>query len=133
MKRILIVDDQPCVRAILRAELVLEGYHVMDVGDIDSVWAYLSSTRPDLVLLDLFLDEEEGFALLPDIKGRYPRVPVIILTAYDGFRDDPRLSLADGYLIKSFDFRGLRKTIRNLLSKKLMEEPAREQCWASAI
>ena len=131
MISILVVDDQPCVRALLKAQLTLEGYHVADLGDRESFNAYLSSTKPDLVILDLFLDGEETFGLLPDIKQRYPRVPVIILTAYDSFRNDPRLSLANGYLIKSFDFGGLKKTIRKLLSRQLADEPVPEECRAS--
>ena len=131
MKRILVVDDQPFIRALLRAELTLDGYGVTDVGDIDSVRAYLSSSRPDLVILDLFLDTEEGFSLLPEIKRQYPRIPVIILTAYDSFRDDPRLSLADAYVIKSIDFAVLKKTVRKHLTRQLVDEPSREECWGA--
>jgi DNA-binding NarL/FixJ family response regulator len=42
-------------------------------------------------------------------------VPVIIYTAYDTFRDDSRLSLADGYILKSTDFRALKQKIANVL------------------
>ena len=133
MNRILIVDDQACVRALIRAQLTLDGYCVTDLGDIGSVRRYLSSAKPDLITLDLFLDGEEGFSLLPDIKRRYPEVPVIVLTAYDGFRDDSRLALADGYLIKSFDFEGLRRAIRQLLSKQPTDEPVPVECCASAV
>ena len=133
MANILIVDDQRCVRDFLRAQLTLEGYVVTDMGDSKSVKAYLSSSRPDLVILDLLLDEKESFDLLRHIKQRYRDVPVIILTAYDSFRDDPRLSQADGYVVKSFDFSGLKKTIRKLISRQLIYDPVREPCGVSAI
>jgi signal transduction histidine kinase len=41
------------------------------------------------------------------------------VTAYDSFQDDPRLSLAEGYVIKSTDFRGLKQQIANALRRKL--------------
>ena len=47
-------------------------------------------------------DGAEGFGLLSDIKRRGPHLPIIIFTAYDTYVDDPRLSQADGYVIKSF-------------------------------
>jgi DNA-binding NtrC family response regulator len=118
MGQILIVDDQECVRRLLRAELTLAGYHVAGVDGAETAREYLSSSRPELVVLDLYLDGPEGFALLDDIKAHYPDVPVIVLTAYDGFRDDPRLCKADGYFMKSFDFEGLKQAIAKILERK---------------
>jgi DNA-binding NtrC family response regulator len=115
MGQILIVDDQECVRQLLRAELTLAGYQVTGVDGAQTAREYLLSSRPELVLLDLYLDGPQGFGLLADIKARYPDVPVVILTAYDGFRDDPRLSKADAYFIKSFDFDSLKRAIAKML------------------
>lgn len=118
MAEILIVDDQKCVRQLLGAELTLAGYHVTGADGAETAKACLSSSRPELVLLDLYLDGPQGFGLLDDIKARYPDIPVIVLTAYDGFRDDPRLSKADGYFIKSFDFDNLKRTIAAILGQE---------------
>jgi len=108
MPSILIVDDQPCVRALLSEELVHEGYRVEGLGDAESVRTHLRLTRPDLVLLDLYLDGPEGWELLRDIKRQDPELPVLIVTAYDSFVDDPRLSQADGYFVKSLNFWSFR-------------------------
>jgi len=118
MANILIVDDQPCVRQLLSEELVDEGYGVTSVGDAESVRAHLKAWPPDLVLLDLYLDGPDGWDVLRDVKRQNPYLPVIIVTAYDSFRDDPCLSLAEGYVIKSADFRELKQEIANALRRK---------------
>ncbi|HID31354.1 MAG TPA: response regulator, partial [Desulfobacterales bacterium] len=101
MANILIIDDQPCVRELLSEELIHEGHYVHGVGDAKSVSEYLLLSKPDLILLDLYLEGPEGFGLFEDIKKQYPHLPVIVVTAYDSFMDDPRLSHAEGYVIKS--------------------------------
>jgi DNA-binding response OmpR family regulator len=118
MPGILIVDDQPCVRALLSEELVQEGYWVEGLGNAESVRTHLRLTRPDLVLLDLYLDGPEGWELLRDIKRQDPDLPVLIVTAYDSFVDDPRLSQADGYFVKSLNFMDLKQKIADLLRRK---------------
>jgi CheY-like chemotaxis protein len=67
-----------------------------------SVMGYLSNSKADVVLLDLYLNGFDGWGVLHDIKSRYPYLPVLIVTAYDSHVDDPRVSGADGYVIKSF-------------------------------
>jgi DNA-binding response OmpR family regulator len=118
MPDILIVDDQPCVRALLSEELVHEGYRVEGLGDAKSVRTRLRFMRPDLVLLDLYLDGADGWELLRNIKRQHPQLPVLIVTAYDSFVDDPRLSQADGYFVKSLDFMDLKQKIADLLRRK---------------
>ncbi|MBW1741610.1 MAG: response regulator [Deltaproteobacteria bacterium] len=118
MTKILIVDDQPCVRKLLSEELVCEGYRVVSVGDAESVIRHLRYSQPELVLLDLYLDGPNGFELLCDIKRQDPHLPVLIVTAYDSFVDDPRLSQADGYVIKSINLDELKQKIADVLRQK---------------
>jgi DNA-binding response OmpR family regulator len=115
MASILVVDDQPCVRQIISEELILEGYQVRSLGDTESVREHLQLFRPDLVLLDLYLDGLEGFKVLEDIKCMYPEVPVVIVTAYDSFDGNARLYQADGYVVKSSDFTELKAKVRHAL------------------
>ena len=102
MAKILIADDQPYVRELLSEELLNEGYEISDVGDANSLWRHLVDSQPDLVLLDLYFVGFQGFDFLHDIKRLFPNLPVLIVTGYDTFRDDPRLAQADGYWIKDF-------------------------------
>ena len=118
MANILIVDDQPCVREFLSEELISEGYRVAAAGDVKSARGQLRSSQPDLVILDLYLDGPEGRELLSDIKRQDPDLPVIIFTAYDSYVDDPRLSQADGYIIKSLVLDGLKQKVADVLGRK---------------
>ncbi len=119
MPTILIVDDQACIRKLFSEELDFEGYRVETARNGESARAHLRFSRPDLVLLDLYLDGPNGWEVLSDIKRQDPSLPVIILTAYDSFRDHPLVSLADGYVVKSADFTELKQEIANVLRQKL--------------
>jgi len=118
MPKILIVDDQTCIQELVAENLLLEGYEVATAGDCGSAERHIQSSRPDLVLLDLYLDGPGGFRLLQDIKRQYSHLPVIILTAYDTYREDARLSKADGYVVKSTNFDGLKKKIADALTSR---------------
>jgi DNA-binding NtrC family response regulator len=125
MGHILIVDDQKCVRQLLSAELILAGFQVAGVADPPTAKEHLSSCQTDLVLLDLYLDGYQGFELLAEIKREHPNLPIIILTACDGFREDSRLSEADGYVVKSFDLQRLKEAIARILGKKQSTDQGR--------
>jgi DNA-binding response OmpR family regulator len=119
MAHILIVDDKPCVRKFLSEELACDDYWIKTIGDPDSIWRHLTNWRPDVVLLDLYLDGFKGWDILRDIKKKAPDLPVLILTAYDTFQEDPRLSQADGYVIKSFfNLDKLKEKITGVLERK---------------
>ncbi len=116
MANILIVDDQLYMREFLSAELLLEGYGVATVQDEKGLWASLANSRPDMVLLDLFLNGSKGWDLLKNLKAKDPDLPVVILTAYDSYQEDPRLIQADGYVVKSFTgMDGLKQRITRIL------------------
>ena len=102
MASIFIVDDQASLRELLAQELTDEGYRVDGVADTEAAKVYVENSKPDMVLLDLYLSGFEGWKLLNDIKRKDPLLPVLIVTAYDTYADDPRLSQADGYVLKSF-------------------------------
>lgn len=118
MAKILIVDDQICIRDLLSEELISEGYRVATAGDAESISGHLRFSRPDLIVLDLYLDGPDGIGVLRDIKRQSPDLPVIIFTAYDSYMDDPRLSQADGYVIKSICLDEIKGKIADVLSTR---------------
>ena len=119
MANILVVDDQPAVAEVLSEELACEGHRFSGVTDVDSALRHLRDSRIDLVLLDLCLEGFEGWEVLHAIKRENPDLPVLILSAYDSFAGDPRLSQANGYVVKSFsNFDKLKDTIADILQKK---------------
>ena len=116
MINILVIDDQPYLQELISQELQDDGYTVESLTDAESVKGYLGKSEPDLVLLDLYLNGFEGWDLLDAIKNKYPHLPVLIVTAYDNYAGDPRLSKADGYILKDFHvIKELRKKISDLL------------------
>ena len=126
MANILLVDDQRCIRKLLSEELSCEGYRVHGVGDVALVSGHLRFSRPDVVLLDLYLDEADGFGVFAEIKRYAPDLPVIIFTAYDSYREDPRLSQADGYVIKSMVLDELKEKIASVLKEEHATEATAE-------
>jgi len=122
MAKILVVDDQPCVRELLSEELLSEAYSVVTAGDGESVMGHLRFSRPDIVVLDLYLDDADGFGLFQKIKSHEPDLPVIIFTAYDSYRDDPRVNQADGYVMKSMMLDELKEKIAAALKRAQVRE-----------
>ena len=119
MASILIVDDQSYIQELFSQELMDEGYKVLSTGDAESAKVYVENSKPDLVLLDLYLNGFEGWDVLHDIKSKHPHLPVIIVTAYDTYVDDPRVSQATGYVVKSFvHFDELKQKIADVLGRK---------------
>jgi len=122
MANILLVDDQRYVGEFLAEELSPEGHVFTCVDNEDSLMDQISDREPDLILLDLFLEGFRGWDLLREIRNRVSsRVPVLIFTAYDTFRDDPRLADTDGYVIKNFNTDELKLKITEALYARSIE------------
>lgn len=79
--RILIVDDEPHVREIVRRSMELKGCTCETAGNTDAAWAYLQSREVDLLTLDITMPGETGIAFLPRVRLAFPEVAVIMLTA----------------------------------------------------
>jgi CheY-like chemotaxis protein len=134
MAKALVVDDQACIRHLISRVLVVDKHEVHTTGKVQSAREYLFSFQPDVILLDLYMDGPQGFELLQEIKHQYPSLPVIILTAYDSHKDDPRLREADGYIVKSVEFWDeMRQKVAEVLESKQLVQPeaAREVDSAS--
>lgn len=102
MFNILIVDDQPYLKELFSQDLMDKGYGVQTIGDVELLRQHLENSKPDLVLLEPSLHGFEGWDVLHHIKSKDPHLPVLIVTAYDSYRNDPRVSQAEGYVVKDF-------------------------------
>jgi len=103
MPVILIVDDQSYMQHLFEVELTDNEYIVIHAENVQEALTFLENFNIDLVILDLYIKGFQGWDLLNEIKQRYHDLPVLIVTAYDNFKNDPRAVKADGYLIKNFD------------------------------
>lgn len=115
---LLVVDDDPRLRDLLRQYLVGNGCHVMVAGDTQEARQLIESFAFDLMILDVMLPGETGVAFLGDLR-RVSGMPVLLLTALDGV-DDRLKGLevgADDYLAKPFEPRELLLRIRTILKR----------------
>jgi two-component system KDP operon response regulator KdpE len=115
---ILVVDDEPAIVRLIRAELQSEGYTVITAGRGEEALARLEDDNPDLVILDLMLPGIDGFETLRRIRQQ-SRLPVIMLTARAGDADKLRglHSGADDYITKPFNPEELTARVEAVLRR----------------
>jgi two-component system phosphate regulon response regulator OmpR len=132
-ERILVVDDDPDVRAMLVEYLGSHGYEVGAVDGGSGLRAALTQTVPDVVLLDVTLPGEDGLSLARFLRDRY-RVGIIMVTAA-GDVVDRIVGLemgADDYIAKPFDPRELRARLKSVLRRVQEKRDAATQTSASS-
>ena len=119
MQYILVIDDDEKITALLRRSLQFEGYKVATAGDGEHGLALAYKDRPDLVILDLMLPKIDGYQVCQDLRAKYPKIPILMLTAKDEVSDRVKgLTLgADDYLVKPFALEELLARIKALLRR----------------
>jgi len=124
MIHILIVDDQPYLCELFPPVLRGKNCSITCVNNIESVKRWLTHSTPDVVLLEISLHGFDGWDVLHYIKTENPHVPVVIVTSYDNYLNDPRLSQVDGYVVKNFStFNELEEKIADVLQWKTVSQP----------
>jgi two-component system phosphate regulon response regulator OmpR len=116
--RLLVVDDDTSVRAMLREYLGMHGFSVAEAGTGEQMRAELEAELPDVVLLDVRLPGEDGLTLARYLRERYD-VGIIMVTA-SGDVVDRVVGLevgADDYVAKPFDPRELLARIKSVLRR----------------
>jgi DNA-binding response OmpR family regulator len=131
--KILVVDDDVELRAIVGYALRNAGWLVLEAGDAATALQAAESERPTLVVLDLNLGATDGLELLPELRRR-TAAPILILSVRAAEEDVVRgLDLgADDYLTKPFSPRTLLARVRALLRRSGAEE-APEPIVAGAL
>lgn len=117
-EHILVVDDDPEIRALLKEYLEKQGYRVSAVGDGKAMWRALKQGRVALVILDVMLPGDDGLVLCRELRARSD-IPIIMLTAR-GDDTDRIVGLeigADDYLPKPFNPRELLARIKVVLRR----------------
>jgi len=118
--RVLVVDDEPPIRKLLRLGLAAHGYHILEAPNGKTALELLSEA-PDLVILDLGLPDIEGHDLLRTIRARNESVPIVVLSS----RGDEASKVqaldfgADDYVTKPFGMDELLARMRAALRHQL--------------
>ncbi len=112
-KRILIVDDDPSLLRLLSLRLESAGYQVKTVESAEKALASMAIFQPYLIITDLRMGGMDGMALFETVHGRYPALPVIILTAHGSIPDAVAATKRGvfGFLTKPFDTQRLMEQV----------------------
>lgn len=118
--RILVVEDEPRMAALIRQGLTEEAYAVDTVGRGDEVLDWVESAEYDLILLDIMLPGISGLDVCRDLRDRGYQMPILMLTARDTLPDKVKGldSGADDYLVKPFAIEELTARIRALARRE---------------
>ena len=118
MQKIMIIEDDPAIRAELTLLLENEGYKPVPVTDFNSIPNQAARERPDLILLDIGLPGQDGFSLCAAVRKAVP-APVIFVTSRDSGSDEVRaLSLGgDDYITKPYSVPVLLARIKAVLRR----------------
>jgi DNA-binding response OmpR family regulator len=116
--RVIVVDDEPDLREMIATYLSKYGFIVEAAGDGRELDAHLADDPADLLILDVNMPGEDGFAIARRVRA-HSTMPILMLTA-DGDTVDRVAGLevgADDYMTKPFDLRELRARIQAILRR----------------
>ena len=121
MKKLLIVDDEKNLRMLYKTEFEVEGYLVDTAPDAQEALSMFEHDRYDLVILDIKMPGMDGVEALGKFLGRDNKIPVIINSAYDSYKDNFMSWAADSYVIKSSDLSELKQKVKEALGESIYE------------
>ncbi|MGO9700914.1 MAG: response regulator [Xanthobacteraceae bacterium] len=118
--RVLVVDDEPPIRKLLRMGLTAQGYQTLEASNGKAALELLGQS-PDLIILDLGLPDAQGLELLRTMRGRNESVPIVVLSSRgDEAGKVQALDLgADDYVTKPFGMDELLARMRTALRHQL--------------
>ncbi len=117
--RVLVVDDESTLTELLSMALRYEGWQVKGAGDGAAAVSIAKTFEPDAVVLDMMLPDMDGLDVLRGLRGQFPDVPVLFLTAKDAVEDRIAGLTAGGddYVTKPFSLEELVARLRALLRR----------------
>ena len=118
-KRVLIIDDEASLRALVRANLEADGLGVDEAADGIEAMKMLRESQPDLILLDIMMPGKDGIEVLEELAAdeELSKIPVILLTAKGELEDMERGAAlgARGHITKPFDPEQMVRTVKAAL------------------
>ena len=119
--RVLVIDDEPPIRKLLRVGLSAHGYQILEASNGKMALEIFSEQKPDLVILDLGLPDMQGHELLRTMRARNDSVPIVVLSSRDDEAGKVQAldSGADDYVTKPFGMDELLARMRAALRHQL--------------
>jgi len=117
--KVLVVDDEPNIRDLLTTSLRFNGYSVYAVGNGNDAVTAAEKGKPDIILLDVMLPDQSGFAVTKKLRSMGIEVPVLFLTARDETEDKVTgLTVGgDDYMTKPFSLDEIMARISAILRR----------------
>ncbi len=121
---VLVVDDEPPIRRLLRTSLSAEGFEVLQAEDAAEALAIIESEKPEIVILDLGLPDLDGLDVIRQVRMNGSKLPIIVLSSRGDERGKVQaLDLgADDYVTKPFGIAELVARIRTALRHRFQEQ-----------
>jgi two-component system response regulator MprA len=112
---VLIADDDPDIREMVRTALQLDGHHVLEAPDGRTAWELIVARRPAVVVADVQMPGLDGLDLTALIKANgYHKTKVILFTGGMATEKQTQIAGADAYVTKSAPLSELRAAVRRL-------------------
>jgi two-component system KDP operon response regulator KdpE len=134
LAKILVVDDEPHIRRLLKTTLARASYDIVEAETAREALERLADTKPDVVLLDLGLPDRDGLELVPIIK-KQTTATLLIVSARDA-TDQKVAALdlgADDYVTKPFDSEELLARVRTALRHRMHVQGAQSAVVAGDV
>ena len=120
MERILIIDDEPQIRSMLRLMLERDGYEVVEAPDgIEGIRVYRQNPA-DLIITDLIMPNKDGIGMIIDLKKEFPDVKIIAMSGGglnkpEGYLKGAKKLGAARTLTKPIDREEMLRAVKNIL------------------
>lgn len=133
MNKILVIDDDIAINELIKVNLELNGYNVLQAYDGTTGFAIAKQELPDLIILDVMMPEVDGYTVAQRIRqnSTTEETPILMLTALSQLNDKVKgFNIGvDDYLVKPFEMEELQVRVKALLkrSRKIPESMATKE------
>jgi excisionase family DNA binding protein len=116
---VLVVDDDPKVREVVRVNLEMEGYAVLEAGNADEGLKAVEADAPDLILLDVMMPQVDGWEMLRRVQEQHGigSIPVVMFSGQleGSAQQEAQERGAQGFVGKPFDLRALIEQTKQIV------------------
>ncbi len=122
MKSVLVVDDEPGMREMVKQLLLNEGYHVLEASNGKHAMEFLKNESPELVITDIIMEEMDGVEIIMEIRENYPDVKIIAMSGGSKISSEDYLESAsdlgaDRIFNKPFALSDMLSAIKELIEE----------------
>lgn len=120
MARVLVIDDDAALRAVMRRILERAGHSVTEAEDGSVALSLVDASRPDVVVTDLLMPEKEGIETILELRERFPDLAIVAVSGAEGGEEagpllDARMLGASATLRKPFAVDDFLRTVEELI------------------